>query len=224
MKRVILAALLVAAPAAAETVDEHLAKVRVLYDQGDFPRAREELLAAYQVEPRPELLFALGQVELQLGHFQAAIERYEQFIATGPAPDQVALAQQAIGAARARLTEKPPTPPPPPPPPPPRPVAQRVWDDTNTTITALGGVTLASGVGLVIYGSVLANDDSGTLSRYDRRIDRAHLLQWVGAGCIAAGALAIGAAVLRWRIHQVEVAVQPTVGPGAAGISWVGRW
>jgi hypothetical protein len=79
-------------------------------------------------------------------------------------------------------------------------------------------------VGLVLYGRALGHDDSGTLSRYDRRIDRANLLQWVGAGAITAGAIAIGAAVLRWRIHQVEVELQPIAAPGTAGVAWVGRW
>ena len=84
MKRLMLTTLLVATPAAAQpaapppaapqpaapgTVDEHLAKVRELYDKGDFAHARDELVAAYQLEPRPALLFALGQVELNLGHF-----------------------------------------------------------------------------------------------------------------------------------------------------------
>jgi tetratricopeptide (TPR) repeat protein len=221
MKWLAITALLVATPAAADpdTVDDHLAKVRALYDKGDFARARDELLAAYRVEPRPELLFALGQVELNLGHFRAAIERYEQFIATGPAADQIALAQQAIGAARARLTEKPaPLPPLPPPP------RRRAWDRTDTTIAALGGVSLVTGIGLVAYGQWRGSDHTGSLSTYERRVDRANLVQWIGAGAAAAGALAIGAAVLRWRIHLVETELQPIATPDTAGVAWVGRW
>jgi len=218
MKRLVLAALLIAAPAAADTVDDHLAKVRALYDRGDFVHARDELLAAYELEPRPELLFALGQVELNLGHFDAAIERYERFIATGPAADQIALAQQAIGAARARLSEKPIVAPPPPPPP------HRQWDAIDTTIAALGGATIATGAGLMIYGQRLGNDHSASLAAYERRVTRANRDQWIGAGCLAAGALAVGAAVLRWRIHLVDAEIQPIAAPHTAGVSWVQRW
>jgi tetratricopeptide (TPR) repeat protein len=213
-----LAGLLAATAARADTVDEHLARVRELYDKRDFARARSELLAAYQLEPRPELLFALGQVELNIGQFARAIDYYERFIATRPAPDQVALAQQAIGAARARLAERPTVVAPPPPP------RYRVWDDADTGLAALGGAMMLVGGGLAIYGHHLAGDRSGTLSSYDDRLSRASTMQWVGAGGLVCGALAIGGAVLRWRLHLVEPEIQPVAAPGAAGVTWVGRW
>jgi len=218
MKRFALAALLLATPAAAQTADDHLARVRTLYDQGDFIHARDELLAAYQLEPRPELLFALGQVELNLGHFAPAITYYEQFIATNPAADQIALAQQAIGAARARLGEKPPVAPPPRPPP------HRAWDRVDTTIAALGGATLATGVGFVLYGDHLGDDHTGSLAAYQRRVSHAERAQWIGAASVAAGALAIGAAVLRWRLHLIDGELAPIAAPHTAGVTWVRRW
>ncbi|HEY0991687.1 MAG TPA: tetratricopeptide repeat protein [Kofleriaceae bacterium] len=213
-----IAALLVATRAAADTVEDHLARVRQLYDKGDFARARDELLAAYQLEPRPDLLFALGQVELNIGHYEKAIDYYERFIATDPASDQIALAQQAIGAARARRAEKAPVVPPPRPPP------HRRWDTGDTVIAALGGTTLLAGVGLFVYGNRLAGDRTGTLSHYNHRLSRAERTQWIGAGCVAAGALAVGAALLRWRLHLVDSEVQPIVAPRTAGLVWVRRW
>jgi len=218
MKCLAIVALLVATRADAQTVDDHLAKVRELYDRGEFADARNELLAAYRLEARPELLFALGQVELNLGHYAKAIEYYEQFIATGPEVDQVALAQQAIGAARARIAEKPPVVPPPRPPP------HRAWDAIDTGIAVLGGAGLIAGSGMVAYSHRLAGDRSGTLSRYDRRLSLATRDQWIGVGCIAAGAIAIGGAVLRWRLHLVESELRPIAAPRTAGVSWVRRW
>jgi tetratricopeptide (TPR) repeat protein len=217
---VTIVALLVAshARAHADTVTDHLAKGRELYDKGDFVHARDELLAAYQLEPRPELLFALGQVELNIGHYRKAIDYYEQFIATGPAADQIALAQQAIGAARARLAEKPQTVAPLPLP------RHREWDIENTGIAALGGTTLLVGAGLLVYGLRLADDRSGRLSEYDDRLSQARLTQWIGASCITAGALAVGGALLRWRLHLVDSEIQPIAAPRAAGVSWVTRW
>lgn len=214
----IAVALVTAGSARAQTVDEHLAKVRELYDRGDFARAREELVAAYQLEPRPELLFALGQVELNLGHFAQAIDDYERFIATEPAADQIALAQQAIGAARARLAEKPAAAPPPRPPP------HRGWDRLDTALAAAGGAAVLAGGGLVVYGHHLAGDRSGTLSQYDHRLSRATLVQWVGASCLVAGALAAGGAVLRWRIYRVDTELGPAAAPGGAGVTWAGRF
>jgi tetratricopeptide (TPR) repeat protein len=213
-----IAALLVATRAGAETVEDHLAKVRQFYDKGDFTRARDELLAAYQLEPRPDLLFALGQVELNIGHYDKAIDYYERFIATDPSPDQVALAQQAIGAARARRAEKAAIAPPPRPPP------HREWDTGNTVIAALGGTSLLVGVGLFVYGHRLAGDRSGRLSDYNDRLSQAELTQWIGVGCAAAGALAVGAALVRWRLRLVDSDVRPIAAPRAAGLSWVRRW
>jgi tetratricopeptide (TPR) repeat protein len=216
-----IAALLASASASAQTVDDHLARVRELYDKGDFVHARDELLAAYQLEPRPELLFALGQVELNIGHFEKAIDYYERFLASEPSAEQAALAQQAIGAARSRLAEKPAIIAPPRPS---RPPLHRAWDTEDTGLAALGGTTLAVGTGLLVYGLHLAGDRSGRLSEYDDRLSHAVATQWIGAGCVAAGVLAIGGAVLRWRLHLVETELQPIAAPGTAGVTWSRPW
>jgi tetratricopeptide (TPR) repeat protein len=211
----------------ADPVDDHVARGRQLYDQGDFTHARDELLTAYQLEPRPELLFALGQVELQLGRFAQAIDYYQRFIATNPAADQIALAQQAIGAARARLAEKPAAPPPPPPPrpaAPPRPPPQPRGDDADTGLGALGGAIMVLGGGLMFYGYHRAGDHSGTLSQYNDRLSSATLDVWGGAGCLVAGAAVLGGGLVRWRLHLVDAEVQPLAAPHAAGVTWVQRW
>jgi tetratricopeptide (TPR) repeat protein len=229
MRWLAIAALLIAARASAApgaepgadpgagTAAQHLARVRALYDKGDFVHARDELLAAYRLEARPELLFALGQVELNLGRFQIAIEYYERFLASRPDADQAALAQQAIGAARARLTEKPPVIRPQVPP-------HRAWETEDEGLAALGATLLLAGTGLLTYDHALTGERSGTLSAYDDRLSRASVAQWVGAGCLAAGAIALGSAMVRWRLHLVDGELQPIAAPSTAGLSWVQRW
>ena len=83
---------------------------------------------------------------------------------------------------------------------------------------------MLAGTGLVIYGYHLGGDHSGTLSDYNDRLSRATITQWIGAGCVTAGALAIGAAVLRWRLHLVDSEIQPVATPHGAGVTWGGRW
>src|SRR4051794_10734892 len=61
-------------PPALAALAAPLAKARTLYAAGDFVHAREELLAAYALEPRPDLLFALGQAEFNLHHYREAID------------------------------------------------------------------------------------------------------------------------------------------------------
>lgn len=181
-------------------------KVRELYAKGDYEGVRAELLAQYELDPRPALLFALGQVELNLGNYQAAIDYYERFIATSPAEDQVALAQQAIGAARIRLAEPQPEPPAPTPvvaadtrreidqPEPERPREKR-WTMTHTGLVVFGGAAMLLGGGLLYYSHSLGNDRSGTLAQYDSRLDQARTTRWTGIGVAAAGTLLVGVTV-----------------------------
>lgn len=208
------------APAEPPPADEDVTRARALFERGELAAARALLLRAYEQDPRPALLFALGQVELNLGRPQAAIDYYEKFIATGPSDDEVSLAQQAIGAARMQLSLKPPPPTPEPPKPKYRPPR---WDVNGTRIALLGGIGVAAGAGLIFYARRLGGDQTGTLSEYDARIDRARIWQWTGAGVAAAGAIAIGAAIVRWRTSGgFEVVAAPTAGGASASLG--ARW
>ena len=232
MNRVVVwvAVLALAATADADelTADMHLARARDAHVRGDFAAARTELLAAYTLDARPELLFALGQAELNLGNYDAAIDYYEQFIATNPGDDQVALAQQAIGATRMRRAQ-----PPPPPSPhvvtnaePERPVVihHRPWKIEDTGLVTLGGIAVVLGGSLVVYSRQLANDRSGTLSDYDGRLENARTTRWTGIGIASGGALLISAALIRWRLRPDGPELTATVTPAGSQLSIVGAW
>lgn len=229
MNRVVLclAVLALAAPVNAEelTADIHLAAAREAHARGDFAAARVELLAAYTLEARPELLFALGQAELNLGNYDAAIEYYDQFIASNPGDDQVALAQQAIGAARMRRVQ------PTPAPSTVEPVRERPvvvhhrrWKIEDTGLVALGGIAGVLGGGLVVYARHLANDRSGTLSDYDARLANARTTRWTGIGIASGGVLLITAALIRWRLRPDGPAMTATLTPSSGGLALVGAW
>jgi tetratricopeptide (TPR) repeat protein len=202
--------------------------LRRAYEEGDYETVRKELLKQYALEPRTELLFALGQVELNLGNYEAAIRYYEQFIARGPTEEQIALAQQAIGAARMRLASPQQEPPPPPPPAPPAPerppVPPRQWHMEDTGLAALGGAAVLVGGGLLYYSHRLGNDTGGNLSEYDARLEQARITRWTGAGIAAAGALVIGVTVLRWRLRPDGGALSASIAPGTATFAFTGRW
>ena len=190
----------------------HLARGRQLYAAGDFVHAREELLAAYKLDPAPDLLFALGQVEFNLKHYQAAISYYEQFTATNPSAEQVALAQQAIGAARIELAR--------PAPPPPRPL-HRQWDGPDNLLVVGAGVTATVGGGLLWYAHHLSQNRTGTLDQYDSHIHHARLAQWAAAGCFTAAAASAITVVLRYRYHLVDtVEIQPVDDNHGVAVMW----
>lgn len=223
VKRVAASLLVVALGATPTRADEpcpnecHIAKARGLLANKDPAGARTELLAAYQQDPQPELLFALGQVELELGNDKAAIGYYERFIASDPGEDQIALAQQAIGAARMRLAQPKPKVVPPAKPPIRR---ERRWHLENTGLVVLGGAALAVGGGLLADAISQAGDRSGSLKDYDDRLDQARTLRLTAAGIGTLGALAIGFAIVRWRLDRTEIRAAPVTG-GAAVV--VGR-
>ena len=215
MIRCALVIALLGATARADTpVDE---RVRELYARGDYEGVRRELLAAYDKQPAPALLFALGQVELQLGHYDVAIAYYEKFIATSPPEDQAALAQQAIGAARMRSKQ-----PPPQPPPPPRRLPPRAWYPSDTVLVAVAGATALAGGGFFVESQHLGTDRSGTLADYDHHQSLARTTRWIGAGLVAGGAVFAGIVVLRWRLRPDGGEVAATVTPTGIGVS--GRW
>jgi tetratricopeptide (TPR) repeat protein len=211
----------VAAADPTHDVDAAMVRVREHFARGELAEAKALLIATYAHVPRPDLLFALGQVELNLGNYAAAIDYYERFLATRPSSEQAALAQQAIGAARARQ-EQPAARPLPPPPPLPAPKLVRDWDRIDTVLAVTGGAIVVAGMGVAGYGYHVGRDRSGTLADYDARVDRSRTLQRTGFAISAGGALVVGAALVRWGVHRVEVA--PITGPETVGLAFGRRW
>jgi hypothetical protein len=225
MARALIITVLLAASARADTCDLpcRVERVREMRTRGELHEARAELVKLFAQYEKPELLFALGQVEFNLANYAAAIDYFERFIATNPGPDHVGLAQQGIGAARAELIRpKPKQPDPPrplPPAPPPR--FERRWDLAGTIIVATGGAAIATGGALLYSAHQLGNDTSGTLAEYDDRLEHANSRRLTGIISGALGAFAIGYAIVRWRFDRTLV-VTPTGDGLAASVS--GRW
>jgi tetratricopeptide (TPR) repeat protein len=199
-----------------DSADEHLARAKDAHARGDFATTRDELLAAYHIDPRPALLFALGQVELNLGNYEQAIAYYEQFKATNPSTEDLALAEQAIGAARIELQRPHKTESAPPPPPPPKLPPHREWDAMDTTLLIAGGAAMIGGGISIAVGVNLPNDTNSTLHTYEARVNDAYLARDIGIATLAAGALVAGGAVLRWRLHLVETVNIETTHGGVA--------
>lgn len=195
-------------------------KIRLHLDRGEKLVARTELLALYEETKQADLLFALGQVELQLEHYEAAIGYYERYIATAPGEDQIALAQQAIGAARMKITQPKREPDRRPPPLPIPRVYERRWDVPDTVLVAAGGVAILAGGALLGSAHQLGTDESGTLSQYDDRLEHARTRRFAGIAVAAAGTIAIAAAFARFGLDRTEV----TPVTGGAAVSIGGRW
>lgn len=188
-----------------------VARLRELYENKDYAAVRTELIAAHAKTKNPQLLFALGQVELNLQHYPEAIAYYEQFLATNPPREQIELAQQAIGAARIQLVNQ-------------KPRRHRYWRVADTLVVIGGGLAIGGGAGLFAYGHHESLDESGTLTDYEQRVARARTLQITGVGVGAVGVVAIAVALVRWRLRPedgYEVTLSTQRG-ATASVSW--RW
>ncbi len=204
-----------------DPTDLALARAREHFGRGEYAEAKVLLESAYELSHRPDLLFALGQAAFNLEHFTEAIDYYTRFLATEPDRDRAALAQQAIGAARARIAA-----------PTPVPVPVRAetlierhrWMPEYTGLVVLGGVALGLGATLLYHGHGLGEDESGTFADYESRLQRSRSEQITGVACGIGGAVAIGAALIVWRVRTETTVVAPSVSEHAVGLVLGGRW
>ena len=63
---------------------EHLRRSVEAFQNKDFLRAAAELQAAYRQDPKPLLLFNIGQAYRRAGRAQEALDAYEQFLIADP--------------------------------------------------------------------------------------------------------------------------------------------
>jgi tetratricopeptide (TPR) repeat protein len=176
VRTIMLGAALLSAPSAAladtaSDVQAHMAKAAAAHKEGNFELARSELQAAYALDPKPALLYALGQVSVKLGNCTDAISYYEQYLATHPAQSSAESTNEAVSVCKLALeqakrqtvtpdrgsTKIVPTqgPVPPvrskPPFPPPRHDAPTPWFKRPVGLALLGGGTVCVGAGVVFY-------------------------------------------------------------------------
>ncbi|HMF44127.1 MAG TPA: hypothetical protein VKQ32_25815 [Polyangia bacterium] len=81
-----------------------------LYNVQSYDEAIGEFKTGYQIDPRPEFLYALGQAQRMNHQCKAAIVSYEAFLRSGPAAKQEAAAHDQIAACRAELATTAPLP------------------------------------------------------------------------------------------------------------------
>lgn len=215
----------------------HVARATQAHKQGRFDDARVELEAAYALTPKPELLYALGQVHAKLGRCDDATAYFRRFAATQSDPQVARVIDQAIAAC------KPAAPPPPVAPPPAAPVASpappataappeaaRWYHDKLGDALVLAGATAAI-VGLVEYRSAVSDLDAAeaatTVTRYLELVGEAHDKRTTALVLTGVGGLLIAGGIVHYALHDRGaeargVAVAPA--PGGGLITYQGRF
>ncbi len=203
-----LVALLVAAPLLAhadrkQDAQVHITKAMEAHDRSDFELAAIELQAAYDLDPNPDLLYAIGQVYVKLERCPDAITYYRRYLDTKPPAQAMVDTKQAIDTCEKQAPPKPP----PPSGPPVAPATQaRPWYKDP-----VGGALVVSGivsgvVGLVLYTSARSKLDDAeaapNLAEYTDLVDGARTYRTYSVLLIGGGMILIGAGVARYMLRE----------------------
>jgi tetratricopeptide (TPR) repeat protein len=250
MKHVLLIAALCAVPLTAmagpsakdkKEAKQHIKAATEAHKQEKFDVALTELQAAYALDPQPDVLYAIGQVQVKLGNCPEAIMSYQQFLDTKPAPDVADAANEAIKVCREQLAAQPPAPQPPPdanpqpvaplppPPPPAAPEGKAFYSDVLGDVLVVGGaVAVVTGVSLYVgaRGTIDDAEAAPTYAEQQSLVDDAHSKRMYAVIAGSVGVVAIGVGVWRFTKHssaeKTSVAVVPTTTGGL--VTFAGRF
>lgn len=204
---------------------QHVDAATAAHAAGKLDVALTELRAAYELDPQPDLLFAMGQVQAGLGDCTAARDSYEQYRAAmnneagiGAAVDA---AIAACGAAPAPTTTT--TPAAPAAPPSPAPAGAGPWytDVIGDVLTGGGAIALVT-AGIEYKSARSALDDAEhatTLADYNKLVDSAHSDRTFALVLGGAGAALVAGGIVHYMMHGKTtetrgVAIVPIAGGG----------
>lgn len=236
-----LVLLLAPATVRADSNDEaklHVAKATAAHKEQRYEEARVELEAAYALAPRPELLYALGQVHAKLGRCRDAAAYFQRFAAAQSDPQVARVVDQAIAACTPSAPEAAapgpaPAAPTAAPAPAVRPERAAWYQDKLGDGLVLGGMVLGV-IGLVEYRSARSDLDAAedratttTLTRYRDLVDDARGKRTASIVLAGAGGLLIAGGIVRYVLHDrgteaPGVGVAPA--PGGGVVSYAGRF
>ncbi len=209
-------------------------RARELYKRGieeykaqKYEAAAATLKEAYDLDPKPETLFALAQAERLGDRCPEARAHYQQLL---EATTELATARavqtnlELCGPDPAKPAEPPPAAAPPPPPPPQtitRTVVREVRRTDKLAAALLAGGMLGLGAGGGLFLASRDNRDAAdrapTLGDHDRLLDRADLQRIAAIAAGGAGVALLGAAALRWTLGGEPKATEVTLAPTSSG-------
>jgi tetratricopeptide (TPR) repeat protein len=213
---------------------QHVDRATERHEHGELAEALDELKTAFSLDPKPELLYAMGQIHVSLGQCTQAIMYYQRYLATKPDPGTANAAIEAIGVCKTNpppAIEVPAQPAGPPPvveQPAPEVAAKRAWYGDHVADALVAGGAAAGLAGIFAYRSAVQDRDrADAATDYQRSVelfDRAHgqrataiVLGAVGAALVAAGGLHY---VLTDRRARHAVSIGPSQGGGV--VLWTG--
>jgi tetratricopeptide (TPR) repeat protein len=219
---------------------------RAAHDAGDYSAAIAAFTQAYVIAPSPALLFNLAQAYRLQGNCDDAALMYRRYLATGPEPEQRALAETHLASVERCLHKLAlhipvetasgrvivPAAPPPAEPPIAAPVSRRarIEKDIGLGLAVGGGVSLAVAAYYAIQAHEAENDVGAAFARGGRWADIAPIdargksaattATWFGAG----GALGLAGGVVTYLIGRGHEGPPLTVATARNGLQLGVRW
>ena len=211
----------------------HVARATEAHKAGRYDDARVELEAAYALTPRPELLYALGQVNAKLGRCSDATAYFHQFAAAQRDPQVARVTDEAIASCKPAAPPPPPAGPVAPPAGGPETPAPAAWyrDKLGDGLVLAGAV--AAIVGLVEYRSAASDLDAAedratapTQARYFQLVDEAHDKRTTALVLTGVAGLLVAGGIVHYALHDRGVEAHVGVAPAPSGgvVSYAGQF
>jgi tetratricopeptide (TPR) repeat protein len=201
-----------AAVALASPADELLERGLRNYAVGRYDEAIASFQRGYELSPRADFLYALGQAQRMKGDCRAAVASYRSYLRTSPPERSAAPARQNLERCEHELANAPPAavepqPATPPPPPPttiviaPRPRARD--DRAAAALASVGGAALVAGGVLWGIGEAGARSLADAASYPDfaahaSDADAFSRERTAGIVTVAVGGALVTIAIVRW--------------------------
>ena len=230
---------------------QHVDRAMELHEQGKFAQALDELKTAFSLDPKPELLYAMGQLHVLLGQCPQATTYYQRYLATKPDPNTANAAIEAIEVCKtnpppvaadvpAPAGDNPPVPPVidkpsssdnlAPRSPKPEGASERAWYGDYVADALVGGGVAAGLVGIFEYRSAVQDrdraDTATDFQRYVDLVDRAHSQRATAIVFGAVGAALVAAGGLHYVLTDRRARHAVSIGPSHGGgiVTWTGRF
>jgi len=210
--------------------NRHVADATGLHEAGKFAAARAELILAYTLDPAPELLYAIAQVEVKLDSCSQAVPYYERFLSTNPEAGPAADATEAIEVCKKRAAEPKQAPPITLPVAMPAP-SEPAWYTDKLGVALVGGGAVLELAGIFAYRSAVSDidkaDGATTYSQHADLVDGARSKRTFAAVFAIGGLAATGVGVWHLVFHprsatERTVAIVPMHDGGY--VTWMGHF
>lgn len=223
-----------AGAASADRAGDLMKKGIEQYKTGRYSEAAATLQQVYDLDHKPETLFALAQAQRLAGDCTSAAANYHKVLDQMSDLNTAKLVQQNLSLCEKDVPRPEPKPEPAPAPPPvePRVVTRTIVKETDKTdvvaasLFGVGMLSLGAAGGLYLAASSNADaaDHAATLDAHNSLFNKAKSEDVGMVVAAGVGVAAIGYAVFRWthgseRGSTTEVAAIPTSGGGAVWVS-----